>query len=301
MIKAITKNMSVVLLVAMTFFLNGCHFDSGALAPRGPIAASELHLVCFAVELMLIVVIPTIFMALWFAWRYRAKNNAKYSPEWKHSTLLEIVWWSIPCIIILILGTVTWKTTHSLDPYKPLDSQKKPIVVEVISLDWKWLFIYPEYKIATVNYLRIPTDTPIDFKITAAAPMNSFIIPQLGGQIYAMTGMTTQLHLSADVPGSYRGFAANYTGVGFAGMQFVVDATSQENFTGWVKTTQESPDKLTSEVFWNQLAPQSANIPVHYFGSVETGLFDDVIMSYMMSGMKDNTAPDKPVINQSNH
>lgn len=301
-IKGMFRNMSVVLLMMMTLVLGGCHFNSGALAPRGPIAASELHLIGFAVELMLIVIIPTIFMALWFAWRYREKNNAKYTPEWTHSTALEIVWWSIPCAIILILGTVTWKTTHSLDPFKPLDSQKKPIVVEVISLDWKWLFIYPEYKIATVNYLRIPTDTPINFKITAAAPMNSFIIPQLGGQIYAMTGMTTQLHLIADVPGSYRGFGANYTGVGFAGMEFVADATSQENFTRWVAAIQSAPDKLTLDAFWNQLAPQSTNNPVHYFGSVEPELFDNVIMSYMMPGTRRNIAADKlAVLNQSKH
>lgn len=302
LVKSGLRNMSGVLLVAMLFVLSGCHFDSGALAPRGPIAAKELHLIDFAVGLMLIVVIPTIFMALWFGWRYREKNNAKYSPEWTHSTLLEIVWWSIPIAIILVLGTVTWKTTHSLDPYKPLDSQVKPIEVDVISLDWKWLFIYPEYKIATVNYLRIPVGTPIDFKITAAAPMNSFSIPQLGSQIYAMTGMTTQLHLQADVPGTYRGFGANYTGIGFSDMKFMVDATSSENFNNWVKSTQALPDKLTMDVFWNQLVPKSINDPVRYFGKAEPGLFDNVVMSYMMPNMKDTIAQsEQAVTKQSNH
>lgn len=281
----IRRNVNVVLLLIVSLFLTACH--SGALAPRGPIAASELKLTLFAVELMLLVVIPVILMAFWFAWRYRDKagNTAKYAPEWKHSTRLELVWWSIPCIIILILGTVTWKTTHSLDPYKPLDSTVEPVKVEVISLDWKWLFIYPDYKIATINYLRIPQGTPIDFKITAAAPMNSFIIPQLGGQIYAMTGMTTQLHLQADKPGIYRGFAANYTGVGFANMHFVTEATSIDDFKSWVKQVQAKPANLNATVFWNDLVPPSDNNAVTYFGSVETGLFDDIVMHYMMPNM----------------
>lgn len=288
----------VALLVILSFLLNACH--SGALAPRGPIAASEFKLTLFAIELMLLVVIPVILMAFWFAWRYRDKagNTAKYAPEWKHSTRLELVWWSIPCIIILILGTVTWKSTHRLDPYKPLDSTVKPVTVEVISLDWKWLFIYPEYKIATINYLRIPEGTPIDFKITAAAPMNSFIIPQLGGQIYAMTGMTTQLHLQADKPGVYRGFAANYTGIGFANMNFVAEATSMQDFENWVKEVQAKPGKLSAAVFWHDLVPPSDNNPVTYFGSVDAGLFDDVVMDYMMPNMAlPTTASDpKPIL-----
>ena len=296
------RNINFALIAVMAFFLSACHSGNGALTPRGPVAANELYLIRFAVELMLIVVIPTIFMAFWFGWRYREKNNRKYTPEWTHSTLLEVIWWAIPCIIIVILGTVTWKTTHELDPFQPLNSQEKPVEIEVISLDWKWLFIYPEYKIATVNYLCIPTGKPINFRITAAGPMNSFIIPQLGGQIYAMTGMTTQLHLQADAPGSYRGFGANYTGIGFAGMTFVAEATSQDKFNSCIKRIQETPDRLTADVFWSQLAPQSTNDPVRYFGSVEPGLFDAVVMSYMMPGMmKDRVGSDEhTVMNQSN-
>ncbi len=302
-LKGLLRNMGVVLLVILSLALSGC-VSEGILAPKGQVAIAEHRLIFFAVGLMLIVVIPTIFMALFFGWRYREKtqNNAKYEPEWRHNTLLEVVWWTIPCIIILILGTVTWKTTHSLDPFKPLDSQEAPVTIEVISLDWKWLFIYPDYKIATINYLCIPTGRPINFKITAAAPMNSFIIPQLGGQIYAMTGMTTQLHLYTDTPGSYRGFGANYTGIGFAGMQFVTEATSPDKFNSCVKKIQETPDTLTSDVFWKQLVPQSTDDPVRYFGSVEPGLFDKIVMSYMMPGMGDNAVPDEhAVMNQSNH
>jgi cytochrome o ubiquinol oxidase subunit II len=246
------------------------------------IATAELKLIVFSAALMLLVVIPVIMMALWFGWRYREGNNAKYTPEWKHSTILELIWWAIPCILILILGTVTWNTTHSLDPYNPLDSQTKPVRVEVVSLDWKWLFIYPDYKIATVNYLKIPAGTPIDFKITAASPMNSFLIPQLGGQIYAMTGMRTQLHLMADAPGVYRGLATNYTGVGFSGMHFDTEATSPEQFADWIKSVKASPDQLTSTVFWNHLMTKSMNDPVHYFGRVDEGLFDDIVMHYMI-------------------
>ena len=276
----IHRKASAVFLSIICLGLFGC--DSGALAPRGEIAAAELKLIIFSAEIMLLVVIPVIIMALWFGWRYREKNNAKYTPEWTHSTILEIIWWTIPIIIILILGTVTWRTSHSLDPYKPLESKVKPVVVEVVSLDWKWLFIYPEYKIATVNYLKIPAGTPIDFKITAASPMNSFIIPQLGGQIYAMTGMTTQLHLMSDKPGVYRGLATNYTGVGFSGMHFDTEATSPEDFLSWVKTIQDKPEQLTSTVFWTSLMPESMNDPVRYFGHVNDGLFDEIIMHYMM-------------------
>jgi cytochrome o ubiquinol oxidase subunit 2 len=161
-------------------------------------------------------------------------------------------------------------------------------MVEVVSLDWKWLFIYPEYKIATVNYLKIPAGTPINFRITAASPMNSFIIPQLGGQIYAMTGMTTQLHLLADAPGVYRGLATNYTGVGFAGMHFDTEAVSPEHFSSWVKTVQETPEQLTSAVFWDSLMPKSIDAPVSYFGHVDDGLFDNIIMHYMMPRTEHN-------------
>ena len=231
---------------------------------------------------MLMVVIPVILMALWFAWRYRESNNAKYTPEWQDSTLLEVIWWAIPCIVILILGTVTWKTTHNLDPYKSIDSTTKPVTIEIVSLDWKWLFIYPDYKIASVNYLRIPAGTPINFKITAASPMNSFMIPELGGQIYAMTGMTTQLHLIADSPGLYRGLATNYTGIGFAGMHFFAEAVSPENFIDWVKTVKKLPKKLNATVFWDHLALKSIDDPISQFGTVDDGLFDGIIMHYTM-------------------
>ncbi len=281
--KRVIRHLDILLLTMALLLLNGCR--SGAVAPRGQVAAAELKLIIFSIELMLLVVIPVICMACWFAWRYREGKNGKYRPEWKHSTILEIVWWTIPCVIILILGTVTWKTTHSLDPYEPIDSQIKPVTVEVVSLDWKWLFIYPESNIATLNYLKIPAGTPINFKITAASPMSSFIIPQLGGQIYAMTGMTTQLHLMADNPGVYQGFATNYTGIGFSGMHFVTEVTSSEDFTSWINSVKKTSAQLTSAVFWNQLVPKSIDDPAKYFGSVDAGLFDSITMHYMMPNL----------------
>ena len=281
-------------LLSMVFLLlNGCH--SGAIDPKGQVATAELKLIIFSVKLMLLVVVPVIVMACWFGWRYREGSNATYRPEWNHNTIVEIVWWTIPITIILILGTVTWKTTHSLDPYKPIDSQIKPVTIEVVSLDWKWLFIYPELKIATLNYLNIPAGTPINFKITAASPMNSFIIPQLGGQIYAMTGMKTQLHLIADTPGEYRGLATNYTGIGFAGMHFITEVTSPQDFTNWVNSIKETPARLTSAVFWDELALKSIDDPVRSFGNVDADLFDNIIMHYMMPNV-DQTNVDQQLI-----
>ncbi len=268
------------LMAAVLLMLAGC--DSGAISPKGLIATEELKLSIFAIELMLIVVIPVIFMAFWFGWRYREGRNGKYSPEWCHSTILELIWWSIPITIIAILGTATWKTTHDLDPYKPLVSEKKPVKVEVISLDWKWLFIYPEYQIATINYMKLPVNTPVDFRITAASPMNSFIIPQLGGQIYAMTGMKTELHLIADALGDYRGLATNYTGIGFSEMNFNTEVVSDEAFADWVSSVKKTSEKLSSSIFWDQLVPPSIKVPTKDFGDVEPGLFDGVVMRYMM-------------------
>ncbi|MFZ9035362.1 MAG: ubiquinol oxidase subunit II [Francisellaceae bacterium] len=287
--KAITILFSLVAVLALA----GC--DSGLLGAKGVISVYQQKLLLFAFLLMLVVVIPVFFLTFWFAWRYRASNkNAKYRPNWAHSTTLEIIWWTIPCIIIVILALVTWFTTHKLDPYRSLDSKVKPVTIEVIALDWKWLFIYPEEKIATVNYIEIPVNTPINFKITSAAPMNSFIIPQLAGQIYAMTGMETQLHVMANETGKYRGFSANYTGRGFAEMQFYAKATSEQDFDNWIAKVKTTPTVLTMTAFDMLKKPSVAN-PVTYYGSVEKGLFNDVMMSYMMPPMADMEHHEKEI------
>ena len=197
--------LSLTLVLSLSLLLNGCN-NLVLLNPKGIIAADEKHILIFSVLLMLLIVIPVIFMVFAIAWRYRASNEkAKYEPEWSHSTLLEVIWWSIPCVIIGILGAITWTSTHRLDPYQALNHPAKPITIQAISLEWKWLFIYPEQNIASINYIQFPVDVPVRFLISAEGPMNSFQIPQLAGQIYAMAGMKTKLHLIANAPGEYRG------------------------------------------------------------------------------------------------
>ena len=184
--------------------LSGCKLV--ILDPKGAIAAAEKSILLDAVALMLLVVVPVIVMSALFAWRYRAKNQrATYTPSWAQSHLLEAICWGIPCVIIIILAILTWISTHKLDPYRPLQHAKKPLVIQAVALNWKWLFIYPEQHIATVNLVQFPVDRPVEFLVTADAPMNSFAIPQLAGQIYAMSGMRTRLHLIANAVGDYRG------------------------------------------------------------------------------------------------
>jgi cytochrome o ubiquinol oxidase subunit 2 len=249
--------------------------------PKGIIAAEEKNLIIIATLLMLIVVIPVIILTLSFAWKYRASNpKAKYTPDWDHNPLLEVIWWSIPCVIILILAVITWRTSHDLDPYKPLEVVAKPLTIEVVALDWKWLFIYPEQNIATINYVQIPVQRPIVFKITADAPMNALWIPQLGGQIYAMAGMQAKLHLIANEPGEYRGVSANFSGPGFSDMKFITHANSEESFKRWVKLVQKSPNRLTAEEYV-QLAQPSENDPIKYYSYVENNLYQAIMKKFM--------------------
>lgn len=216
-LKKYNKSIGMMSLIASTVMLSGCNMV--LMNPKGAIGVEQRTLIITAIALMLIVVIPVIFMAFAFAWKYRASNkDAKYSPNWSHSNKIEAVVWTIPIIIIAILGTITWKTTHELDPFKPIVTDKKPMTIEVVSLDWKWLFIYPEQGIATVNELAFPKDVPVEFKITSNSVMNSFFIPQLGGQIYAMAGMQTKLHLIGNEAGKYDGISSSFSGRGFSGM-----------------------------------------------------------------------------------
>lgn len=267
--------------------LTGCK-DLVLIHSKGSIGKDERDLIFIAVGLMLLVVVPVIIMTLVFAFRYRESNkNAKYDPDFTHSTKIEIVIWGIPIIIIGILAAIVWKTTHELDPYKPIEVEGvKPITVQVVALDWKWLFIYPEQHIATVNYLEFPVGVPVAFKVTADAPMNSFMIPQLGGQIYAMAGMQTKLHLIADEQGVYDGRAFVINGDGFNGMHFKAHVTSQAEFDQWVAETQRLPNTLDVNEY-NQLMKPSEYVPPHFYGNVVDNLFDDIMMKYMMPGMED--------------
>lgn len=269
------------MLACATFLLSGCE-NAVLLNPKGQIGMAERDLILVATGLMLLVVIPVIVMAIVFARKYREGNiNAKYTPNWAHSNKIEMVVWGIPVIIILILGTITWKTTHSLDPYRPLEHEKKPITIQVVSLDWKWLFIYPEQGIATVNEIAFPQNTPVEFKITSDTVMNSFFIPQLGSQVYAMAGMQTKLHLIANEPGTYKGISASYSGSGFSGMKFNAIATPDEaSFEDWVAKVKQSPDALDTMDAYNQVVTPSKYDKPKYFSSVVPNLFYEIMAKF---------------------
>jgi cytochrome o ubiquinol oxidase subunit II len=258
--------------------LSGCNLD--VLNSKGAVGKAEVSLIATSVYAMLIVVIPVILLTLFVAWKYRASNTkATYAPKWAHSTGIEIAIWAIPTVIILYLGILTWKTSHELDPYKPLASDVKPINVEVVALDWKWLFVYPDLGIASVNQLAFPVGTPVNFKITSDSVMNSFFIPQLGGQIYAMAGMQTKLHLIADHAGDYAGLSANYSGAGFSDMKFRALALSNGDFDAWVRQVKDSQENLSMDVYAGVARP-SEKVAVRYFSTVDPRLFSNIVAKY---------------------
>ncbi len=264
-------------------FLYFTSADIAVLNPKGEIAAKQRKLLVDATYLMLIVVIPVYLMTFYFMWKYHHENRkADYAPEWDFNLMAEVIWWSIPFVIIIVLSVMTWKSSHELDPYKALvERGKKPLKIQVVALQWKWLFIYPEQNIATVNFIQIPENTPINFDITADAPMNSFWIPQLGGQIYAMPGMKTKLHLIAREKGLYRGSSANISGTGFASMVFTTKVTSEEDFETWVTKVQQSNKSLTHDEY-NRLVKPSEHDAVSYYTLGKANLYEDIVMKYMM-------------------
>jgi len=279
---------------SMALLLSGCNM--ALLDPKGAIGMEQKSLIMTATWLMLIVVVPVIIMTFLFAWKYRASNkNATYSPNWSHSNKIEFVVWTIPCIIIVILGTLTWKSTQALDPRNPLPSENKPLVIEAISLDWKWLFIYPEQGIATVNEIAFPANVPVQFKVTSGSVMNSFFIPQLGSQIYAMAGMQNQVHLIANEEGVYKGMSANYSGKGFSGMKFTATATSADKFDEWVMKVKQSAKGLQMADY-EQLAKPTENNAVEYFSSVKSDLYQDIINKYMDPAMAHNADQSQPMM-----
>lgn len=259
------------------------------LEPSGTISQKERNLIIFGLLLAILVVVPVYAMTITIALKYResnTKHKAKYSPDWNHDRRIELTWWAIPGVIILILSIVTWKSSHTLDPFKPLASKQAPLSIQVVSLDWKWLFIYPKQKIASVNYLKVPVDVPLNFQITSDTVMNSFWIPALGSQIYAMPGMETQLHLMATKTGSFYGSSANISGSGFAGMHFSTQAVSQTDFNNWERQLQRSPKHL-SQSQYNILAKPSSDNPVAYYSNAQPGLFDNIILKYMAPSQRE--------------
>lgn len=273
-----------LLALSVLFALAGC--DTIVLNPPGDIAAQQGDLIITATNLMLLIIVPVIALTFWFAWKYRASNTqAEYAPEWDHSVQLELIIWAAPLAIIIALGAITYITTHKLDPYRPLDrisadkplpAGVEPLVIEVVAMDWKWLFFYPEQGIATVNEIAAPVDRPIQFKITSATVMNSFYIPALAGQIYAMAGMETKLHGVMNKPGNYDGFSANYSGAGFSGMKFRFHGVSDAEFDAWIKKSKESGNTLSREAYL-ELAKPSEREAARFYGSVEPNLYHDIL------------------------
>ncbi|PYE28058.1 cytochrome bo3 quinol oxidase subunit 2 [Paraburkholderia silvatlantica] len=273
------RRAALVAAGAPLLLVSGCNM--ALLAPKGDIGVQEKNLILISLGLMLLVVIPVIALTLWFAWRYRASStNATYAPRWSHSTAIEVVVWTIPCVIVLTLAVLIWRTTHSLDPYRPIESQTKPVRVDVVALNWKWLFIYPDYGVASVNQLAIPVDTPVEFNLTAESLMNSFFIPQLGSQVYAMPAMQTKLHLIANEPGIYAGRSAAFSGPGFSDMHFETLATSRAEFDAWIAQAKASPAML-SRAAYERLALPGEKTPVTLYSNVAPGLFDGVVGKYM--------------------
>jgi cytochrome o ubiquinol oxidase subunit 2 len=259
------------------------------LHPKGIIAQSELELIVTNIILMLLIIIPTYLLLFVVVWKYCIKaKTAKYDPDHTHGLIGELLMWGLPSIIVAVMAVVTWEATHQLNPYKPLESEVKPLAVQVVALDWKWLFIYPELGIATLNYLHIPERTPIHLRLTAdGSPMNSFWIPQLSGQIYSMTGMSTQLYLMADGPGEYRGRAVEINGEGYSDMSFSSKSTSPSDFEDWVAQVKKSPLHLSQDSY-DDLVKPSINKSIILFSEVEEDLYHKIIHKYMY--------PTKPVL-----
>lgn len=287
MVSCIKLLKNVLLLGVICLLLSGCGLHEGLLNPKGLVAAQERKLFFDSLALMLIVVIPVIIMSFAFVYRYRASHKtADYKPNWAHNVFLETIWWTVPCIIIVILGIMTWHMSHKLDPYRKLDMPGKPLVVEAVALRWKWLFIYPEQHMAALNFLELPKDRQIEFRITADAPMSSFFIPQLGSQIYAMAGMRTRLHLVANVAGVYEGMNTQYNGDGFSDMRFKVHVVAAQQFTKWQDSIKALRNPGLGLGTYGQLAmPTIANKPV-YYSSVYPNLFRRIMMQYTQAHMR---------------
>ncbi len=271
-----------LLPLSATLLLGGCHW--ALLDPKGPVGMDERWIIETAAGLMLIVVVPVIVLAVFIPWRYRASNTrATYRPEWSHSNRIEAVMWSIPIAIVAVLAVICWRTSHQLDPFRPIPSTHKPVHIDAVALDWKWLFIYPDQHVATVNEVAMPVGVPVVFHITSATVMNSFFIPRLGSQIYAMANMETADNLVASVPGTYRGISANYNGDGFSGMTFAVKAMTKGDFSRWLAKAATAGQALDTGAY-RTLEKPSENVPVSFYSQVTPGLFRQIVAGRLAPG-----------------
>lgn len=280
----LSRRLCGLALPLLAALLSGC--NAVVLSPSGDVAAQQRDLIVVATVLMLLIVVPVMVLTGLFAWHYRQSNTkATYLPDWSHSTQLELVIWSAPLLIIIALGAVTWISTHTLDPFRklsridegrPIPTEVKHLKVQVVALDWKWLFIYPDYGIASVNELAAPVDVPVQFDITSSTVMNAFYVPALAGMIYAMPAMQTQLHAVINQPGDYEGFSANYSGAGFSGMRFTFKGLAPADFERWVADVRSDSGALSREVY-QTLEKPSTREPVRHYGQVAEGLYDAIL------------------------
>jgi len=282
-----------VLVGCATTVLGGC--DTVVLDPQGPVGIADKTILIDSVAIMLAIVLPTIAATFAFAWWFRASNTrATYLPNFAYDGRIELIVWSIPLLVIMLLGGVAWIGSHDLDPAKPLASDTPPLEIQGISLDWKWLFIYPSQQVASVNRLVVPAGVPIHFSLTSASVMNAFFIPQLGSMIYTMYGMTTQLNLRADAPGSFLGLSSHYSGDGFSGMHFDVQAVPADRFIAWVASTRNTGPTLDSGSY-AALAKQSINSSPFTFGAAESDLFQKIVTQQLPPGPGPQAGPDPTV------
>ena len=269
----------------MALLAGACDLRRAAvLDPKGPVALAERDLLFDAFSVMMIVIVPVIILTLWFAWRYRASNtNAQYAPAWANSAKIDAVVWLIPAAIVIALGVLLWRSTYKLDPYRPLEAAGASLEVQVVAQDWKWLFIYPEQGIAVVNQLAFPAGRPVSLRITSDTVMNSFYVPQLAGQIYAMAGMQTRLQLLADQPGKFVGRNSQYSGGGYSDQHFEVVALSAGDFDAWVAKAKQAPGRLDATTYPAQAAKSRA-VPITYYSVVEPDLYHRIIDKYRHAG-----------------
>lgn len=276
----------ILSLTLIFFVLNGC--NSLLLNPHGTIAIEECSLILISFIMMLFIIIPVIFMTIYFSFKYRSTNiNQIYKPNWCYSKKIEIVIWTIPIVIVSFLAFLAWNYSHKLEPKKSIASFNDPIKIDVVALDWKWLFIYPDYKIATINEIMFPVNRPVVFRITSNSVMNAFFIPSLGSQIYAMPGMTTKLNLISNNPGKYKGISSNYSGKGFSNMKFsAISVLKNSTFIDWVKKVKNSSVKLNTMKMFNRISVPNENYSIEYFSSVQKYLFDQIIHQYSIKNFK---------------
>jgi cytochrome o ubiquinol oxidase subunit 2 len=276
--------LDLALLAVAAYFIFRPEFNFGnfdLLTPKGVIAQKQVSLLVTVTLIMLYIVIPVFVSLIYIVWKFRAGKNITQSEAAAGSLKKEFLLWVGPAFIIFIISIINWKSTHELDPYRPIASANEPITIQVVALRWKWLFIYPKEKIATINFIEFPENTPIVFELTADdAPMNSFWIPQLGGQMYAMAGMSTKLNLMANQRGEFKGSAADISGFGFAGMRFKAKSVTKEEFENWVKNIKASSAELNSATYSELLKPSENNQPAVY-STAEEDLYDTIVMKYM--------------------